>query len=141
MELVRMIRVERKKRNMTQQDLADALGVCEESISLYESGKTLPSLSVLMKLAVIFDYDLSASVNYKILCGKIDSCKIKNKLARYGLSYSEIGRELGYDESLVRKTVNLEKDASLECLSQILAILENEQSAYKFRCKLLRKGR
>lgn len=55
----------RKARNITQQRLAVDLGIDQASISSYESGKYLPSIEVLVKLANYFcvstDYLLGLS--------------------------------------------------------------------------------
>ena len=56
----------RKKRKLTQQNLADAVGVHLSQIRRYESGETQPTLEVIRKLAIalstsadvlIFDQD------------------------------------------------------------------------------------
>ena len=50
----------RKTRNITQQRLAVDLGIDQASISSYESGKYLPTVEVLMKIANYF----SVSTDY-----------------------------------------------------------------------------
>jgi transcriptional regulator with XRE-family HTH domain len=42
----------RKKRKMTQQQMADAIGIHVSQIKRYESGDTQPSLEVLRKIAL-----------------------------------------------------------------------------------------
>lgn len=42
----------RKKRKMTQQQMADAIGIHVSQIKRYESGETQPSLEVLRKIAL-----------------------------------------------------------------------------------------
>ncbi len=44
----------RKEKNMTQQRLAIELGIDQASVSSYESGRHLPSVDVLVKLALFF---------------------------------------------------------------------------------------
>ncbi len=56
----------RKKRNITQVDLANKINVKQETISAYESNKALPSCDVLIKIA---DY-LNTSTDY--LLGRIE---------------------------------------------------------------------
>lgn len=43
----------RENCNMTQRDLAEALGVDQSAISLWEAGKTQPRAKLLLKLASI----------------------------------------------------------------------------------------
>lgn len=48
------IRLLRTERGMTQQELADIIGVSKNAISLYETSKEYPSLSTLCKLVSVF---------------------------------------------------------------------------------------
>ncbi len=49
------IRVERAIKRMTQQQLADRVGVSRQTINAIESDKYAPSGILLMKIAVIFE--------------------------------------------------------------------------------------
>ena len=49
------IRVERAEVRMTQQRLADAIGVSRQTIDAIESGKFVPSTVLALKMAQIFD--------------------------------------------------------------------------------------
>ena len=49
------IRVERAEVRMTQQQLADAIGVSRQTINAIESGKFVPSTVLALKIAQIFD--------------------------------------------------------------------------------------
>ncbi len=48
------LKVERAKKNVTQQDLADGLGVSRQTIVAIESGKFNPSTKLALKLAAFF---------------------------------------------------------------------------------------
>lgn len=48
------IRVERAEVRMTQQQLADAIGVSRQAINAIESGKFVPSTVLALKMAKIF---------------------------------------------------------------------------------------
>ena len=48
------IRVERAEVRMTQQQLADAIGVSRQAINAIESGKFVPSTVLALKIAKIF---------------------------------------------------------------------------------------
>jgi len=54
------IREHRKRLQMSQQDLADAVGVRRETISHLEQGKYNPSLLLVMKIAEVFDVTIDA---------------------------------------------------------------------------------
>ena len=49
------IRVERAEVRMTQQQLADAIGVSRQTINAIESGKFVPSTVLALKMAKIFN--------------------------------------------------------------------------------------
>lgn len=51
------IRRLREQRGMTQKQLADALGLNQSAIALWESGKTVPTLQNLYRLADILGCD------------------------------------------------------------------------------------
>lgn len=45
----------RKENNMTQQQLADKLGVTDRAVSNWENGRRLPDISLLKELSEIYD--------------------------------------------------------------------------------------
>lgn len=49
------IKVERAKQNMTQQDLAEKIGVSRQTINSIESQKYIPSTVLALKIAKIFN--------------------------------------------------------------------------------------
>jgi len=48
------IRVERAKKRISQEELADAVSATRQSIHLIENGKTEPKLSLAMRIARFF---------------------------------------------------------------------------------------
>ena len=50
----------RKEKNITQQDLANKLGVTDRAISNWENGNIMPSVEMLIKIADFF----SVSTDY-----------------------------------------------------------------------------
>lgn len=49
------IRQLRKEHNMTQSQLADILAISQDTVSLWELGKTTPDVEYIVKLCKIFD--------------------------------------------------------------------------------------
>ena len=49
------IRVARAEVRMTQQQLADAIGVSRQAINAIESGKFVPSTVLALKMAILFE--------------------------------------------------------------------------------------
>jgi len=63
MELNEMLKFERKKHEMTQQQVADYLKMARGAYAQYETGKNLPPVTVLSRLADLY----KCSVDY-LLC-------------------------------------------------------------------------
>ena len=51
-ECIKNLRIE---NNLTQQQLADLLFVSQDTISLWERGKSLPDIKMVIKMTEIFD--------------------------------------------------------------------------------------
>ena len=49
------IRVARAERRMTQQQLADAVGVSRQTVNAIESGRFIPSTVLALKIARLFE--------------------------------------------------------------------------------------
>ena len=62
MELGRRIYAYRTKRNLSQGDLADALGVSRQSVSKWETGNATPDLDKMVKLSELFGITLDELV-------------------------------------------------------------------------------
>ena len=89
----------RKEKNMTQQELAEKLGVSSKSISRWENGKTLPDYSLIKDLCKtlnisineLFSGEKIASKNFKEIADKNllnalenSSFTLKEKIKYYG---------------------------------------------------------
>ena len=62
----------RKEMNLTQADLAEAFSVTEGAVSKWESGNTVPDISILMDLADFFDISVDTLLGYSISSKSID---------------------------------------------------------------------
>lgn len=56
-----LIRQARKKRNMSQSDLAHKIGVRQGTISMIESGNSATKLSTLLDILAAFDLEVSVT--------------------------------------------------------------------------------
>ena len=45
----------RKEKGLTQQELADILGIAKTTVTMYETGNRYPHLGILKKICLIFD--------------------------------------------------------------------------------------
>ena len=50
-----LIRENRKKKNMTQEELGVAVSVSKQAVSKWETGRTLPDMEMLRKLSVVLE--------------------------------------------------------------------------------------
>ena len=48
----------RKQKNMTQEQLAEQLGVARQTVSKWELGETLPDVENLKKMAILFSFSI-----------------------------------------------------------------------------------
>ncbi len=55
----------RKMRSLTQEDLAEQIGVTRQAVAKWESGETLPDLDKSMRLAEILGVSLDDLANYE----------------------------------------------------------------------------
>ena len=55
MKIGRIVSEKRKERGMTQQELADFIGVSKASVSKWENNLTYPDITLLPLLAAFFD--------------------------------------------------------------------------------------
>ena len=129
------LRSARREAGLTLRELASAIGAPLGTVKMYELGLNLPSLGILMRLADLFGYDLSASVNYKVYHGQICPCKLKRSLRRYALSYGELSRLTGYATANIYASVNQKSYGSIECLSAVLEVLRHERELEAFRAR------
>ena len=66
MNLAENIKLYRRGSNMTQEQLAEAVGVTVGAVSKWESGATVPDLSTLMALAELFQISLDALLGFRL---------------------------------------------------------------------------
>ena len=55
----------RKEHKLTQQDIADVLGVDRSTYTFYETGKTSPSIATLQKLSNIYNVTIGYLAGYE----------------------------------------------------------------------------
>lgn len=85
-----MIHYFRKKRNVTQQHLADVMGVSVGTISKWENGITEPYLSILMDLASYFKTSVDVLIGYQSQSVTRDALLAKLKEMRTKLCDDEV---------------------------------------------------
>ena len=67
------IRSLRKQRKMTQEKLAEALGVTVGAVYKWESGQSLPELNMVVEMADFFDTSVDVLLGYRMKDNSLDS--------------------------------------------------------------------
>ena len=84
--LAENIRAFRKERRLTQEQLAEALGVTVGSVYKWETGQTIPELAMLVDIADFFDTSMDALLGYRVkdnqaaaVCERLrEYCRVRN---------------------------------------------------------------
>lgn len=66
----------RKSRNLTQEQLAEALNVSRQSVSKWESSQAIPELDKIVELSRVFD----VTTDYLLKSSEIDELSIKTEM-------------------------------------------------------------
>lgn len=127
----------RKKRGITQEELANALGVTNQAVSKWESGKCAPDIQLLPDIAEYFNISIdelfglsvNSDISTKIQSSKETSSKldaainIASKKGYISSSILQFKLRVGFDES--RKLIR-----DMESLGYIK---KDEYSSYKYK--------
>ena len=123
----------RSAAGKSQKEIAEQIDTTFYSISDWENGKCYPYLEKLIKLAEIFNYDISESLNYKYFYKKLNPQVIKDAMKRYGLDYLELEHITGFNRTRVRASILLRDDGAVQILADVLAVIEQERKFSQFR--------
>ena len=75
------IRTFRKQRKLTQEQLAEVMGVTTGAVHKWEIGASVPELGMIMDLADFFDVSMDVLVGYRVKDNRIEA--IEKRLAEY----------------------------------------------------------
>ena len=70
--LAENIRAFRKERRLTQEQFAEALGVTVGSVYKWETGQSIPELSMMVEIADFFDTSMDALLGYRVKDNRVD---------------------------------------------------------------------
>ncbi len=125
------IRVMRREKGLTQEQLAEVMGVSTASVSKWETGVAVPELSMLAALADFFEMSIDALIGHTV--GK---AQLKEKIAEIKeLSLAnEDKKAIEQAEELLRRYPN-EYDV-VDCTSDAYytAFIHNRETEYIHRC-------
>ncbi|AQP54046.1 XRE family transcriptional regulator [Vagococcus penaei] len=86
MEISKRIKEFRQSNQLTQKELGEQLNVSDKTISSWETGRTYPDVSMIIKLSDIFDISLDEFLRGDVkIVEKIDKDLRQKKIYKYGL--------------------------------------------------------
>lgn len=130
------LKVLRKKKGLTQQEIADLVHVDRVRITNWENGKREPNFENLSMLACIFDVsiDFLLSENlevskerylkFKKEKKKVFSERLKELRLKKGLTQTELGEKVGVKQSTFTNWENGKREPSYENLVKLADLLE-----------------
>ncbi len=124
----------RKKAGISQEELADKLNVTRQSISLWETDQTVPSLDSLITLASIFDISLDELCGRKRIAdikdsnihesNEGDAVDISNQTATNETADYIAYSETQYSKNILRRVTNIaSKEIYIICISMMALII------------------
>ena len=86
LSLAENIRAFRKERRLTQEQFAEAMGVTVGAVYKWETGQTIPELSMLVEIADFFDTSMDVLLGYRVKDNRIaaiderlrEYCRVRN---------------------------------------------------------------
>lgn len=103
----------RKEKNLTQEQLAEALNVSGRTVSRWETGSNMPDLSVLVELADFYDVDIREIINGERKSEKMEK-DLKDTLEQVA-EYSNTEKK-----SLKKKMIEISLSAALLLLFSVI---------------------
>lgn len=140
----------RKKKGMSQEEVAERLGVSRQTISKWETDETLPDIRQSKKLAVLYGLSLDELIEFDVdakeiqdmidktsdeVCNKIDWTNVWSKKYPVLASYQNEVEIKKYASELIRLLENLEKEYGYNELDAMLVLKDILAAVWKNRKK------
>ena len=130
------LKVLRKKKGLTQQQIANEIGVNRVSYSNWENGKREPNFENLSMLACIFDVSIDFLLSENLEISKEAYLKLKEEKKnlffvrlkelrlKKGLTQTELGEKVGVKQNTFTNWENGKREPSFENLIKLADLLE-----------------
>ena len=82
LKLAENIRSFRKERKLTQEQLAEVLGVTTGAVYKWESGLSIPEINLLVDMADFFDTSVDVLLGYRVRDNRLSA--IAGRMCEYG---------------------------------------------------------
>lgn len=122
MQLNNVLRQIRKSKNMSQQKVADILGIDRSTYSYYETGKSELDIKTLLALCEIFDVTLDEMLNEDEVI--LNSSLVTNVKAAYDAMQEESVPLSQYEQRLLQYVRLMDDRQRSEILDQATQMLE-----------------
>lgn len=76
-----LLKVLRREKNLTQEQLAEQFGVSSRTVSRWENGNSMPDISLLMEISDFYDVDIREILDGERKSGKMDE-KMKDTIVK-----------------------------------------------------------
>ena len=86
----------RHKKKLTQEGLADFLGVTKASVSKWENAQSMPDILLLPRLAAFFDVTIDELVGYK---AQLSTEQIRRRYAQLSKGFATLPFEEAWEEA------------------------------------------
>ena len=120
--LGQQIRALRKEAGLTQEQLAEALGVSVSAVHKWESGKANPELEMLVEIAAFFETSVDVLLNYD--CKKLSIRQITDRIRQYRIE-KDLAEGIRFAEKVLQKYPN-NYDIVLNCAEFYYLTLESQ---------------
>lgn len=107
--LGKRIKMLRKSKSMTQSQLAEALGVSQSTIGMYECNSREPDLKRIMALARLFDVPVSALIEEEYV--QVPSAKAKLDAYSFGMAVYRLRKGRGLSQDQLADMLGISKQA------------------------------
>ena len=125
------IRVMRRKKGLTQEQLAEVMGVSTASVSKWETGIAAPELGMLAALADYFEMSIDALIGHTV--GKAQLEEKISEVKELSLA-NEDEKAISLAEELLRRYPNEYEVVSSTSNAYYTAFIHNREKNYIHRC-------
>ena len=121
--LIGTIKHERNKLGLSQRQLARAINISQTQICRYETGKIFPSLSIFLKLAKFFHWNISRNVNFRFK--RSVKAKIHKQKKTYALTIAELQKLMHLSQAPIIEF--LAGKGSICAFAQFMRVINEEK--------------
>jgi len=72
----------RKKCGLTQEELAEAIGVSRQAVSHWECGAAMPDVAVLLELSKLYEMTINEILESDVIAGKLENFEQLQRLSK-----------------------------------------------------------